>query len=258
MRGPAGARPGRYGLRTVSDHDVAGNRAVVELVILDCDGVLVDSERLASRVGSRMITALGWPLSEAEVVERFLGRTESYVMAEIERVLGRPVPGWVEDHRRALQEAFHRDLRPVPGVEAALDELALGPPSSGRPAPSTCVASSGPHEKIRLTLGLTGLYPRFEGRIFSAVDVERGKPAPDLFLHVAARLGAQPGACVVVEDSPAGVEAARAAGMRCLAYAGSGLVPVSALQGAGTVVFTDMSDLPGLVRELSDGRAPGP
>jgi beta-phosphoglucomutase-like phosphatase (HAD superfamily) len=108
------------------------------------------------------------------------------------------------------------------------------------------VASSSSHARLRFTLGLTGLYERFAGRIFSVEDVSRGKPAPDLFLHAAAQMGAAPTRCVVVEDSRYGVQAARAAGMRVLAYA-SGLTPVTALEGPDTVVFGDMRELPGLI-----------
>ncbi|MFD0593348.1 HAD family hydrolase [Catellatospora coxensis] len=111
----------------------------------------------------------------------------------------------------ARQLAAHEaGLVPVPGIVEALNAITL----------PTCVASSGRHDKMRNTLGITGLYERFEGRIFSATEVANGKPAPDLFLHAAARMGADPARCVVVEDSRPGVQAARAAGMRVLAYAG--------------------------------------
>jgi beta-phosphoglucomutase-like phosphatase (HAD superfamily) len=108
-----------------------------------------------------------------------------------------------------------------------------------------CVASSGSHDKMRFSLGLVGLYDRFAGRIFSASEVERGKPAPDLFLHAAARLGHAPVDCVVVEDSPTGVEAARAAGMRVLGYAGRN--DAAALEPFADVVFADMAELPALI-----------
>ncbi len=125
------------------------------------------------------------------------------------------------------------------GVVGALDGIdALGLP--------TCVASSGAHEKMRRTLGLTGLRERFEGRIFSSEEVENGKPAPDLFLHAAERMGVEPASCAVVEDSFWGVEAARAAGMRAFGYAG-GLTPAGRLAGPDTVVFEDMGGLPGLL-----------
>jgi beta-phosphoglucomutase-like phosphatase (HAD superfamily) len=121
-------------------------------------------------------------------------------------------------------------------VLEALDRIAL----------PSCVASSGTHEHLRYTLSLTGLYERFAGRIFSADDVAAGKPAPDLFLHAASEMTTDPAGCVVVEDSRPGVEAARAAGMRALAFAG-GLTPAQLLEGPNTVVFDDMRELPGLL-----------
>ena len=211
--------------------------AQIELVIFDCDGVLVDSERLAVRVEARLITELGWPLSEDEVLSRFVGRSDAYMLDEIEHALGRRVPDWQDRYGPKLEAAFREDLAAVDGIEQALDELAV----------HACVASSGSHEKMRLTLGLTGLYERFRDRIFSVTEVTRGKPAPDLFLHAARRCGVVPERCLVVEDSKAGVEAARAAGMRSLGYAG-GLTPASWLEGPGTTVFTDMSDLPLLIK----------
>ena len=211
----------------------------IRLVIFDCDGVLVDSERIAVRVDVLVLAELGWVMTEAEVVERFMGRTDEYMVSQIEAHLGRPLPAnWEEPFRRLYREAFEAGLKPVPGILEVLDELA---------AP-TCVASSGTHERIRYTLGLTGLYARFAGRIFSASDVARGKPAPDLFLHAANRMGADPSECAVVEDSRYGLEAARAAGMRAFGYAG-GLTPRHRLEGVGTVVFQDMRELPRLLRD---------
>jgi len=209
----------------------------IELVIFDCDGVLVDSERISVRVDVAVLAQLGWPMTEAEVVERFMGRTEADMAAEIEAHLGRPLPAnWEEPFRHLYREAFEAELKPVSGILEALDAIA-GP---------ICVASSGTHERMRYTLGLTGLYPRFAGRIFSASEVARGKPAPDLFLHAARRMGIRPAACAVVEDSRYGVEAARGAGMRAFGYAG-GLSPRAWLEGPGTVVFDEMRDLPRLL-----------
>ena len=208
----------------------------VELVIFDCDGVLVDSERLAVRVESRLITELGWPLSEQDVLERFVGRSDAFMRGEIEAALGRTVPEWDDLYRDHLRAAFHDELTAVVGVAGAIDALTV----------ATCVASSGTHDKMALTLGLTGLHDRFAGRIFSTTEVANGKPAPDLFLHAAGQMSTEPAACVVVEDSRSGVEAARAAGMRVLGYAG-GLTPADWLAGPDTVVFTDMAELPRLV-----------
>jgi HAD superfamily hydrolase (TIGR01509 family) len=202
--------------------------------------VLVDSERIAVRIDVVVLAKLGWVMTEAEVVERFMGRTDEYMVSQIEAHLGRPLPAnWEEPFQGLYREAFEAGLKPVPGILEVLDEI---------PTP-TCVASSGTHERIRYTLGLTGLYTRFVGRIFSATDVARGKPAPDLFLHAANRMGADPSECAVVEDSRYGIEAARAAGMRAFGYAG-GLTPRHRLEGIGTVVFQDMRELPRLLRDM--------
>ncbi|MFK0012959.1 HAD family hydrolase [Streptomyces sp. NPDC091027] len=209
----------------------------VELVIFDCDGVLVDSERIAARVQVALGAELGWPLTEDEVVDRFIGRSSASVREQIAVRLGEETAGlW--DRRFALlhREAVDAGLSPVDGLPEALAAITL----------PTCVASSGSHEKMRHTLGRTGLYDRFAGRIFSATEVARGKPAPDLFRYAARRMGVDPAACVVVEDSAPGVEAARAAGMRSFGYAG-GLTPAARLRGPGTVLFDDMRDLPALV-----------
>ena len=212
-----------------------------ELVIFDCDGVLVDSERIAVRVEAEFLAELGWPLSQAEIVERFMGRTTEYMDEAIEAQLGSRLPSdWKDQFHRRYREAFAAELVPVDGVLDALDQIAV----------PTCVASSGSHDKLRFTLGHTGLYERFEGRIFSGYEVANGKPAPDLFLHAAARMGAGPARCAVVEDSLYGVLAARAAGMRVFGYAG-GLTPADRLEGEATVVFEDMRELP---RLLADAR----
>jgi FMN phosphatase YigB (HAD superfamily) len=143
-------------------------RAPISLVIFDCDGVLVDTERIAVRIDVVVLAALGWTMTESEVIERFMGRSDEEMTREIEAHLGRRLPAsWEEPFRHLYREAFEAELAPVPGILEALDAIAL----------PTCVASSGTHEKIRFTLRLTGLYERFAGRIFSASEVARGKPA---------------------------------------------------------------------------------
>jgi HAD superfamily hydrolase (TIGR01509 family) len=217
------------------------SRRPAELVIFDCDGVLLDSERIAVRVDAQVLADLGWPLSEAEIIDRFVGRSHSYMVGEIEAHLGRPLPAtWDAELDPLYREAFAAELAPVAGVIQALAAISI----------PSCVASSSSHERLRFTLELVGLYERFAGRIFSAADVPRGKPAPDLFLYAARRCGVSPDACVVVEDSQWGVEAARAAGMRAIGYAG-GLGSVQALTGPDTVVIEDMRDLPGLIEEMA-------
>jgi HAD superfamily hydrolase (TIGR01509 family) len=215
----------------------------IQLVIFDCDGVLVDSERLAVRVESELLTEMGWPLTEADVLERFVGRSDAHMIGEIERHFGRPVPEFVEQYRSRLFAALEDELVAVPGVVDAIAAIDV----------ATCVASSGTHEKMALTLGSTGLYDHFDGRIFSATEVSQGKPAPDLFLFAAAEMGVSPGACAVVEDSRAGIEAARAAGMASFGFCG-GLTPPAWLEGPGTTVFDDMAELPALVGAIAGER----
>jgi HAD superfamily hydrolase (TIGR01509 family) len=227
---------------------LAGARGTVrafvpwDLVIFDCDGVLVDSERISVRIDVQMLAELGWPLTEAEVIERFVGRSEEYMIGQVEAQLGRRLDaGWEAPFRHLYREAFEAELEPVAGIVAALDAI----------ADPTCVASSSSHERLRHTLGLTGLLERFDGRIFSAEEVEHGKPAPDLFLHAAATIGADPARCAVVEDSRHGVDAARAAGMWVFAYAG-GVTSAERLAGPGTVVFSEMHELPALLAVRAD------
>ncbi|WP_043479429.1 HAD family hydrolase [Arthrobacter sp. SPG23] len=208
-----------------------------ELVIFDCDGVLVDSESIAIRVDQRVLADLGWELGLDEIVERFVGKSEAHFVAEIERHLGSRLDAdREEEYQQWYRTAFERDLVAVDGIADALARLPL----------PHCVASSGTHAKMQRTLGQTGLLPQFEGRIFSASEVARGKPAPDLFLHAAGTLGAEPAGCAVVEDSVFGVQAARAAGMHVFAY-GGGVTPAARLAGPGTTVFRHMGELPDLI-----------
>jgi len=210
-----------------------------DLVIFDCDGVLVDSERLSIRLDVELLAALGWPMAEDEVVERWVGRTEAAMRAEIEEHLGRSVEAeWAAFSERYV-EAFAAELEPVDGVADAVDAVQAA-------GLATCVASSGDLGKIRRNLAKTGLLHRFDGRLFSADDVEHGKPAPDLFLHAAAAMGVAPGRTAVVEDSVHGVVAGVAAGMAVFAYAG-GVTPASRLARPGVTVFDSMADLPELL-----------
>lgn len=210
-----------------------------DLVIFDCDGVLVDSERLSIRLDVELLRELGWPLTEDEVVERWVGRTDAAMRAEIEAHLGRSVETeWTAFSDRYVR-AFAVELKPVDGIAAAVDAIQAA-------GFATCVASSGDREKIRRNLATTGLSDRFGDRIFSADDVEHGKPAPDLFLHAAAALSAEPRRTAVVEDSAYGVAAGLAAGMAVFAYAG-GVTPASKLERPGVTVFPDMRALPGLL-----------
>lgn len=215
-----------------------------DLVIFDCDGVLVDSERLTTQVEARVLTSLGWPMDQAEVVERWMGRTSEAQLADVRDRLGAEAARRFDaDTTAELHTAFETRLQAVTGIPSLLDHLdALGV--------ATCVASSGSHGRMGITLRVTGLLGRFAGRIYSGTEVLHGKPAPDLFLHAADRMGAEPGRCVVVEDSVYGVRAGAAAGMRVYGFAG-GLTSASALAAAGAVVFEEMSDLVGLLSHSS-------
>ncbi len=206
-----------------------------DLVIFDCDGVLVDSERLAVRLEAEILTGIGWPLTEAEVIDRFVGRSAASMHQEIERHLGRSVD-WNVEFERRYEDVFRRELVPVPGIVGALDEIAI----------PTCVASSASHEKLAFTLGITGLLDHFAGRIFSVDQVEHGKPAPDVFLHAARQSAVSPRRCAVVEDSVSGVTAGLAAHMAVFAFAG-GVTEASRLSLGDAVVFEAMSDLPALL-----------
>jgi len=208
------------------------------LVIFDCDGVLVDSEPLANAVLHAELLRLGLELSLEESTQLFTGRSLRSCLLIIESRLGAsPPPDFMPRLRAGVVDAFMRHLQAVPGVESVIRGLAA----------ERCVASSGSHEKIRFSLGLTGLDVLFDdSRIFSADDVAEGKPAPDLFLHAAGRLGFPTEACVVVEDSAPGVQAGRAAGMRVLGFAAR--TDAAALEAAGAhVVFSDMRELSSLV-----------
>jgi HAD superfamily hydrolase (TIGR01509 family) len=184
-----------------------------ELLICDCDGVLIDSEVIACEVDAEMFTAAGFPLSVVEVRRRFVGMSQAGMRAVLEREAGRALPEDFDARLSArLAAAFEQELTALPDVRHAV--LALGMPR--------CVASSSSPERLRHTLARTGLYDLFAPHVFSASQVERGKPAPDLFLFAAARLGVAPGRCLVVEDSVAGVTAARAAGMTVIGFTGGG------------------------------------
>ena len=191
---------------------------------------------MANRLFAEALDELGLVTSYEEVCRDFIGLTMMRCVEIVERRLGRAVPDdFVERLQRRTFEAFRCELRAVRGVADALKRIEA----------QVCVASSGEHEKMRLTLGLTGLLPRFEGRLFSASEVERGKPHPDLFLHAAERMAVPPDRCAVVEDSLPGVLAARAAGMSVYGYAERS--DAERLRSAGAIVFDDMARLPGLL-----------
>jgi HAD superfamily hydrolase (TIGR01509 family) len=212
------------------------------LVIFDCDGVLVDSEPIASRVLAELLTEIGFPFTMEQSIESFTGLSLATVLGQIEALWGRSLP---TDFRQRLQDrdeaAFRAELQAMKGVAAAVESL---------PMPS-CVASSGTTRKIRTNLGTTGLLHLFDPHLFSAEMVARGKPAPDLFLHAAQSMGVAPADCIVVEDSVAGIQAARAAGMLPIGFAGGGhagpAYGAMLWEAGAETVIERMSELPPLV-----------
>ncbi|RVU16452.1 HAD family hydrolase [Streptomyces antnestii] len=210
-----------------------------DLVIFDNDGVLVDSEPISNKLLAGYLTELGHPTSYEDSLRDYMGAAMHRVHDLVEERTGRRLPADFDDvfHQRVFA-AFERELAPVPGAVEVLEKLA----ADGVPY---CVASSGSHERIRVGHRMTGLDKRFDdGRIFSSQDVGRGKPAPDLFLYAAQRMGVAPERCVVVEDSPLGVRAAVAAGMDV--YGFTAMTPAGRLSEA-TELFSDMRELPDLL-----------
>lgn len=204
-----------------------------DLIIFDCDGVLVDSEPIASRIFYTMLREIGVSISYEQTLREFEGRTDEDCLQIAARYRGKPLPDdFLERYYEQVAEAFRAELRPVPGVIETLKAIS---------AP-VCVASSGPLAKMQLTLGITGMLAWFEDRLFSAEDVKRGKPFPDVFLYAAQKLNVSPGDCVVIEDSVFGVQAGVAAGMQVFGYAQRSEARV--LQKAGAKVFEHMADLP--------------
>ena len=212
------------------------------LVIFDCDGVLVDSEPIATRILLGTLAEAGLDLDPGIADDRFLGRSLASTVEILAADFGvRLDEAALHGMRARLYAAFRDELRPIPGVAAALDAIA-------RPI---CVASSSQPERIELSLRTTGLWDRFGGRVYSATMVDRGKPAPDLFLHAARAMGFAPDACLVVEDSPAGVQAALAGGMRVVGFVGGGHAQGRAHRDALAAlgpdrVIDDMRALPGI------------
>jgi HAD superfamily hydrolase (TIGR01509 family) len=224
----------------------------MDLVIFDCDGVLVDSELISNGLLAEMMTELGHPMTAEAAIRTFAGRSLTDVLALAASILGREVPDELgQAYGRRLLDRLARDLKPVDGVKAAVAAL----PNR------RCVASSSSFERIRLSLDVTGLTPLFDGHIFSATQVAHGKPAPDLYVLAARTMGAVPDRCVVVEDSPLGVTAAVAAGMAAIGFIGAGHTPpdlAQQLAGAGArCVISSMRELPGAIAMLAgDGRPP--
>jgi HAD superfamily hydrolase (TIGR01509 family) len=203
-------------------------------VIFDCDGVLVDSESISNGILARLLTAAGLPTTLVEARSKYQGLLLAEVVSRAEAMLGRSLP-------KDFLEQFEREraLWAVPGAADAVRRVSAG-------GVAVCVASQGKLSKTHLTLGLTGLRDLFPANaLFSAESVLRGKPQPDLFLHAARLMGAEPTRCAVVEDTCSGVMAAVAAGMRALGYAADG--DEEALRRAGAESLKSLDELPGLL-----------
>ena len=204
-----------------------------DLIIFDCDGVLVDSEVISCRAHAETLTRHGYPITSDQVFDRFLGQSMRKATLEIEAELGRRLPDDFQAEVYAeIFRLFAASLQATPHIDAALAAIAM----------PVCVASSGPPQKISASLNHVGLYDRFAPHIFSAVQVRNGKPAPDLFLYAAAKMGFTPSRTIVVEDSPLGVQGASTAGMTVIGYAE--IVAAERLRSAGAnVTVTRLLDV---------------
>ena len=212
-----------------------------DLVIFDCDGVLVDSERVANEVFARILDEVcGLRFTLEQMFDIFVGHSRLQCLDKIEAMTGNPPPPDLDRrYQEDINQALASSVEAVPGIERVLESASL----------PYCVASSGSYEKMQMTLGRTGLIKFFDDNIFSTSEVERGKPHPDIYLHAAARMGDHdPARCVVIEDSPIGVEGAVAAGMTVFGYAE--LMPPHKLEAAGAHhIITNMHDLPPLLSD---------
>jgi HAD superfamily hydrolase (TIGR01509 family) len=217
----------------------------LDLIIFDCDGVLVDSEVISCRAHAEMLTLHGYPITSDQVLKRFLGVSDREARRAIEGETGRKLPDDFESQvKQATLQFYADDLRAISHVGAAIAAISL----------PKCVASSGTPEKIRHGLDCAGLYDLLSPHIFSASQVQRGKPAPDLFLFAAEQMNAAPDRCIVIEDSVAGVTGARAAGMTVLGFHGGSHCQAGhaeTLRAAGAeTIFDDMRQLPALIARL--------
>lgn len=213
------------------------------LVIFDCDGVLVDSEIIFAGIAAEQFTACGYPIDTQTAIARFTGLSTPTMIGIVEAEIGRPIPDdFAERCRERANSVFDEELQAIVGIDDVL---------SGH-APHRCVASSSSPTRIRRSLKSTDLYRHFDDEaIFSAAMVERGKPAPDLFLHAANTMGNAVGDCIVIEDSLPGVEAAVAAGITVLGFVGGSHIQdghADRLRDAGAAhIFQKMTELPGLL-----------
>ncbi len=207
-------------------------------VIFDCDGVLVDSETISTKVLIKMAQTLGvdFNMPLEDTIIKFSGVSLKYSLGYIEQKLGRALPdNFEQKFREKTFQAFKEGLKPVEGIHTLIDNLTC----------KYCVASSGPHEKIRLNLTLTGLIDKFEGHIFSSYDINSWKPDPGIFLYAAEKMGFAPAECAVVEDSVSAVIAAQKGGFDVYGYARS--FNEEKLRRQGALIFHSMDNLSGIL-----------
>ncbi len=203
------------------------------LIIFDCDGVLVDSEPIIYRIFAETLTEVGFTITYEEVVQQFVGKSLAICLEIIEESYGKPLPAnFVERCRERQVIALQQELQPVSGITEILEQITL----------PKCVASNSSHRHIQLVLKLTGLLHLFDGKLYSADDVERPKPFPDVYLYAAQQMNTNPQHCVVIEDSVPGVQAGYAAGMTVFGYAHHNDDTALAVAGA-KIVFNDMQQL---------------
>jgi HAD superfamily hydrolase (TIGR01509 family) len=216
-----------------------------QLVIFDCDGVLVDSEPIANRVFAEQLEGAGLRMSVDEVMARFVGKTRAGCLSLAGELLGRDLPeGFAECWDAALYETLTREVKAIEGVAELLERLEV----------PYCVASNSTPERMRVSLKASRLLPFFEGRMFSATTVAQPKPAPDLFLHAARCMNAAPSRCAVIEDTPTGVRAGVAAGMTVLAYVGGTPAQGERLRAAGAIPFNTMDSVTALLAGSTGGQ----
>ncbi|AFZ56807.1 HAD family hydrolase [Anabaena cylindrica FACHB-243] len=204
-----------------------------KLVIFDCDGVLVDSEPIINRIFAEMLTEVGFPITHAEVTQKFIGKSFKTCLEIIEQSYEKPLPqNFIELCKKREFAALQQELQAVSGINELLEQITL----------PKCVASNSSHRHIQLVLKLTGLIHQFEGKIYSCYDVPRPKPFPDVYLYAAEQMNTNPEHCVVIEDSVPGVQSGCAAGMTVFGYAQHSYC--TALTAAGAkIVFNDMRQL---------------
>ncbi len=221
--------------------------AKFDLVIFDCDGVLVDSERVANEVFARALKeVVDLEFTLEDMFDTFVGHSRLQCLEKIETMIGYPPPEELDRrYREEINQALADSVEAIEGIEAVLEQLSI----------PYCVASSGSHDKMSMTLGKTGLIDYFSGNIYSTSEVENGKPHPDIYLHAAASMGGhRPESCLVVEDSPLGVTGARAAGMHVFGFAE--LMPAQKLHASGAHrVFDSMHELPGLIAAYAQNQS---